>query len=127
MLTALPVLQKLIGIPGFVIGLTVVAMGTSAPEAAVSITAGAQGSNEIAIGNIIGSNIFNILFILGMSSLISPIPVNGDAIINGVILLVITAAVYIPCLFKKGMGRIVGGLSVLAYVGYTAYLLVTTI
>ena len=49
---------KLLGIPGFVIGLTVVAMGTSAPEAAVSITAGISGSNEIAISNIIGSNLF---------------------------------------------------------------------
>jgi len=81
----------------------------------------------LRIGNIIGSNIFNILFILGFSSIISPIPVGDDAVINAVILLVITAAVYVPCLVKKGMGRIVGSLSVLAYVAYTAYLLITTI
>ena len=68
---------KLLGIPGFVIGLTVVAMGTSAPEAAVSITAGISGSNEIAISNIIGSNLFNLLVVAGLSAVIKPFKIES--------------------------------------------------
>lgn len=120
-------IARLLKIPGFVIGLTIVAMGTSAPEAAVSITASAQGANDIAISNIVGSNIFNILFILGLSSVISPLSVAADAVINAVILLAITGAVYVPCLVKKGMGRILGAVCVAGYCIYTAYLLITTI
>ena len=62
-------IAKAFGIPSLIIGLTIVAFGTSAPEAAVSITAGLKGSNEISIGNIVGSNIFNSLFILGICGL----------------------------------------------------------
>lgn len=63
------------GIPQLIIGLTIVAMGTSAPEAAVSITAALKGSADITIGNIVGSNILNILIILGISSIIVPLAV----------------------------------------------------
>lgn len=62
-------------IPQLVIGLTIVAMGTSAPEAAVSITSALKGSAGIAIGNIIGSNILNVLLILGVTSLVVTIPI----------------------------------------------------
>ena len=65
-------------IPAYIVGLTVVAFGTSLPEAAVSITASLQGSNEIAIGNIIGSNIFNTLVVLGASALFAPVAVKGN-------------------------------------------------
>ena len=65
-------------IPAYVVGLTVVAFGTSLPEAAVSITASIQGSNEIAIGNVIGSNTFNTLVVLGASALFAPIMVKKD-------------------------------------------------
>ena len=68
------------GIPQLVIGLTIVAMGTSAPEAAVSITAAIQGNAEITIGNIVGSNILNILIILGLSSLICNLAVAKSTI-----------------------------------------------
>ena len=63
-------------IPSLVIGLTIVAFGTSAPEAAVSITASIQGQNEIALGNIIGSNIFNLLCVAGLSAFIKPLSVK---------------------------------------------------
>ncbi len=109
------------------IGLTIVAIGTSLPELVTSIVAAKKGESGLALGNVIGSNIFNILFILGFSSVISTIPISGDAIVNGIILLCITSAVYVPCLIKKGMGRIVGAVCVLSYVAYTAYLLITTI
>ena len=68
------------GIPQLVIGLTIVAMGTSAPEAAVSITAAAQGNADITIGNIVGSNIMNILIILGLSSLLCNLAVAKSTI-----------------------------------------------
>lgn len=123
---AIAVAQKL-GWSETFIGLTIVAIGTSLPELVTSIVAARKGESGLALGNVIGSNIFNILFILGFSSVISTIPVDSAAIINTVILLAVTAAVYIACLIKKGMGRIVGGVCVLGYVGYTAYLLLTTI
>ena len=64
------------GIPQLVIGLTIVAMGTSAPEAAVSITAAIKGSADITIGNVVGSNIMNVLVILGVTSIITAISVQ---------------------------------------------------
>ena len=67
---------KKLNIPAFVIGLTIVAFGTSAPELAVSITAAMKGSNDIAMGNVIGSNIFNVLVVLGLSAAITPITVD---------------------------------------------------
>ena len=73
-------IAKKIKIPSFVIGLTIVAFGTSAPELAVSITAALKGSNDIAIGNVVGSNIFNILVVLGMSAAITPIIVEKGMI-----------------------------------------------
>lgn len=68
------------GIPQIVIGLTIVAMGTSAPEAAVSITAALKGSAEITIGNVVGSNILNILLILGLTSVIIPLAVKKNTL-----------------------------------------------
>ena len=73
-------IAKKLKIPQLVIGLTIVAMGTSAPEAAVSISAAFQGSAEITIGNIVGSNILNILIILGLSALIIPLRVAQSSI-----------------------------------------------
>ncbi|MBR6676232.1 MAG: calcium/sodium antiporter [Clostridia bacterium] len=109
------------------IGLTIVAIGTSLPELVTSIVAARKGESGLALGNVIGSNLFNILFILGMSSVLCPISVDTDAIVNTIIMIGVTVAVFIPCFIKKGMGRVVGALSVLAYVAYTAYLLIFTI
>ena len=69
-----------LGIPQLVIGLTIVAMGTSLPEAAVSITSALKGSAEITIGNIVGSNIFNVLVILGLTAVICAIPVQKSTV-----------------------------------------------
>ncbi|MBQ3527969.1 MAG: calcium/sodium antiporter [Clostridia bacterium] len=113
-----------LGLSETFIGLTIVAIGTSLPELVTSIVAAKKGESGLALGNVIGSNIFNILFILGLSASITAIPVDTQAIINAVILLVVTALIYVACLIKKGMGRIVGALCVLGYVAYTAYLLV---
>ena len=67
-------------IPPLIIGLTIVAMGTSAPEAAVSISAALKGNADITIGNIVGSNILNILIILGLSAAIAPLAVEQSTI-----------------------------------------------
>lgn len=67
---------KLLGVPAVIVGLTIVSMGTSAPEAAVSITAGFRGSNEIAISNLVGSNSFNMLVVAGLSAAITPFMVD---------------------------------------------------
>ena len=69
-----------LGVPQIVIGLTIVAMGTSAPEAAVSISAGIMGNNGISIGNVLGSNIMNILLILGLTAVITTLNVQKDTI-----------------------------------------------
>ena len=109
------------------VGLTIVAIGSSLPELVTSIVAARKGESGLALGNVIGSNIFNILFILGLSSSITAIPVDTQAIINAIIMLVITALVYVACLIKKGMGRLVGSLCVFGYIAYTAYLLVAAL
>ncbi len=67
-------------VPGLIIGLTIVAMGTSAPELAVSTSAAFQGSNEIAISNVVGSNFFNLLAILGICAVMKPMPVDNDVL-----------------------------------------------
>ena len=86
-------IAKLLKIPSIVIGLTVVAFGTSMPEASVSINAAINGDNSIAISNIIGSNIFNLLGVLGMSALLCPICCNKTAVKKEMPLSIISAAV----------------------------------
>ena len=108
------------------IGLTIIAIGTSLPELVTSIVAARKGESGLALGNVVGSNIFNLLFILGLSSTIMPIPVNPESIMNGIILLVMTAVLFVWCLIsnKKGkLSRVSGILWILFYVAYTVYLL----
>lgn len=109
------------------IGLTIIAIGTSLPELVTSIVAAKKGESGLAMGNVIGSNLFNIMLILGLSSTINPIPIDTNGVINISILIGVTALIYVACLLKKGMGRVVGAASVLGYCGYTAYLLITTV
>lgn len=70
-----------LGIPQIVIGLTIVAFGTSAPEAAISITAGIKGSAELAVSNVVGSNILNVLLILGIASVITLLAVKKNTLL----------------------------------------------
>lgn len=70
-------LARIFRVPAMIVGLTIVAMGTSAPELAVSTVAAIEGSNEIAFSNVVGSNIFNILMVLGVCAVVRPIPVDG--------------------------------------------------
>lgn len=104
-----------------VIGLTICAIGTSLPELVTSVVAAKRGENEIAIGNVVGSNIFNLLFILGLSVVISPIVLTTPVVIDLLILLAVCLISYL-ILLKGRMGRLAGGLFLLIYMGYMAYL-----
>lgn len=106
------------------IGLTVVAIGTSLPELVTSIVATRKGDSGLALGNAIGSNIFNILFILGMSAAISPLNVLNESIIDCVILLVSGIVLFIFAFTKKTMNRWEGATCVLLYAAYTVYLFI---
>ena len=110
------------GIPQLVIGLTIVAMGTSLPELVTSIVAARKGQNDIAMGNVIGSNLFNIFLILGVSSVITPIPVQATSIVDCLFLIAISAVFYLPA--RKGkLGRVPGIAMVAMYAVYTVYLI----
>ncbi len=117
------VIAKAMGWSETFIGLTIIAIGTSLPELVTSIMASKKGDNGLALGNVVGSNIFNLLFILGLSSSISQIPVDSRAIINVVFLLIMTVLVYVLCVARKKLTRIEGAVMVTAYALYTIYLL----
>lgn len=117
------VLAKAMGWSETFIGLTIIAIGTSLPELVTSVVASKKGENGLALGNVVGSNIFNIMFILGLSSSISPIAIDSRAIINTVLLLGVTIAMYVLCVARKKLGRIEGIIMVSLYAVYTGYLL----
>ena len=106
------------------IGLTIVAIGTSLPELVTSIVATRKGDSGLALGNAIGSNIFNILFILGMSATISPLHILSESVIDCAILLVSGILLFVFSYTKKSMNRTEGAICVLSYIGYTAYLFI---
>ena len=114
-----------LGVSESIIGLTIVAGGTSLPELATSVTAALKKNSGIAVGNVIGSNLFNIFFVLGCSATISPLPMGG---INNVDMAVlIGSAIFfwvVGWFFKKRtITRVEGALLVVCYVAYTAYLI----
>nr|MBD5377435.1 calcium/sodium antiporter [Bacteroides sp.] len=118
-------LASAMGVSDAVIGLTIVAAGTSLPELATSIVAARKGENGMAIGNVIGSCIFNILLILGTAATITPLPFGGISTID---LLVMTGASVMFWVFgwffrERTITRVEGALMVLSYVGYTAWLI----
>ena len=118
------------GVSDLVIGLTVVAAGTSMPELVTSIVAAKKGERDIAVGNIVGSNIFNILCVLGLSSLISPtgVAVEMAALRFDIPVMIAVAFACFP-IFFTGMviSRREGGLFSLYYLAYTAYLVLQAI
>jgi len=120
-------LATLMGVPQRVVGLTVVAVGTSLPELATSILAARRGEVELALGNVVGSNIFNIFFILGVSAVIRPLPFNPAAHVD---MSVMTAATVLLFVFmftgrQRVMHRWEGALALLMYAGYLTYLIVS--
>lgn len=112
------------GLSQHLIGLTIVAIGTSLPELVTSIVAGIKGKNELAIGNVIGSNIFNLLLILGLSSTLKPISIDMVSIYDMLILFACSLLVYVYVVCSKRIGRFAGILMTAAYIGYMAYIVI---
>lgn len=108
-------IAKKLRIPDIIVGLTIVAMGTSAPELAVSVSAALGGSSDISIGNVVGSNLLNILIILGIASVIVPITVDKSMFKRDYPMLLLTA-VLLPLLAVTGGNRIgrIGGIILIA-------------
>jgi cation:H+ antiporter len=104
-----------------VIGLTVVAFGTSAPELAVSIKSALAGNGDIAIGNVVGSNIFNVLFILGLAALITPLTVSSDLVRRDVPLMIGASVILFLFGLDGSVGRVEGGCLFAALAAYTAW------
>lgn len=112
------------GIPQLVIGLTVVALGTSLPELFTSVVAARKGKADIAIGNIVGSNIFNILFVLGTSALIIPVVFEMSFVIDCFVAVAAGVVLWLCVFRKKKLKRIDGIIMLVCYAAYFAYLLV---
>lgn len=112
------------GLSETLIGLTIVAIGTSLPELVTSVTASRKGESGLALGNVVGSNIFNIMFILGLSSSIHPIAADALALIDIPLLIASTTIIFIYCKLRKEMGRFMGFLCVAAYVLYSIYIVI---
>ena len=103
-------------IPSMIIGLTIVAMGTSAPEAAVSITSSLSGQNDMSVANVVGSNFFNILVVLGVSSLISKLPVQKNTIKKDTPFLLILSGLLLVFGINKYISRIEGLILLIVFV-----------
>lgn len=111
------------GMSEALIGLTIVAAGTSLPELVTSIVAAKKGDSGLALGNVVGSNIFNILFILGSASALSTINVAPELFIDTAILIGVTLMMYFLCRSKDKTSRGEGALCVLVYAAYMAYII----
>jgi cation:H+ antiporter len=120
-------IARMFGVRESVIGLTIVAIGTSLPELATSITAAYKKKTDIAVGNVVGSNIFNIFLILGISSTVKPLPFSESSNID--IMMVVAASMLLffsTMTFKKAhVDRVEGGIYIFVYIGYLTYLVMT--
>lgn len=110
------------GMSDNLIGMTIVALGTSLPELVTSIVAARKGEVDMALGNVVGSNIFNILFVLGIAATISPIAFTMQNTVDTVALIVMSLFVLLLCAPKKKLFRWHGALMLTVYAGYTAYI-----
>ena len=108
------------------VGLTIVAVGTSLPELVTSVIAAKKGEVELAIGNVVGSNVFNTLFILGIAGAVSPLTTGGQIVIDLLVMLGATVLVFVLSQ-SKNLGRYKGIVMVLCYVAYLAYLIARTL
>ena len=117
-------IAKQFGVSEFTIGLTIVALGTSLPELAASIAGVLKGEHELAIGNVIGSNIFNLLAVLGLAALVQPSPINASVLYGDYLLMMfLTFVMFIMAYGFKGPGRISrleGSVLTLVYIGFLA-------
>jgi cation:H+ antiporter len=122
-------IARWLGLNELIIGLTIVAAGTSMPEVATSITAAVKGERDIAVGNVVGSNIFNLLAVLGLTGLVAPggIPISPAAAAFDIPVMIAVALLCLPIFFTgKLIARWEGWLFLFYYIAYTAYLILDT-
>ncbi len=117
-------IAKSFGVSDHLIGLTIVAIGTSLPELVTSVVAAIKGESDLALGNVIGSNIFNVFFILGLAGLICPFEITSFAVSDTVIFIVASVAFYALTMISKGVKRWHGAIYVLMYILFTAYIMI---
>ena len=108
-------IAKRFGIPSIIVGLTIVAMGTSAPELSVSVQSALAGMNDISIGNVVGSNLFNLLVVLGMSSIIGKLKITDY---KNVIMMLLSSLILLLCSFNGQLTRSEGIVLLLIFAGY---------
>lgn len=116
-------IAKEFGLSQTFIGLTIVALGTSLPELVTSVVAARKGENDLAVGNVVGSNIFNILLILGVSATITPIHLDVTAVYDTLILVGVSLLVYVTAWKKQEMKKREGLLFLVTYVVFFMYIL----
>ncbi|MFG6591046.1 calcium/sodium antiporter [Sulfitobacter sp. 1A12157] len=124
LVTGAVALAQAVGLSEAVIGLTIVAVGTSMPELVTSIIAARRGQSDVALGNVVGSNIFNILGVLGITALIQPVGVGAQIATLDIWVMLGATVALIACAFGGRLSRGQGALFALAYVAYVAVLLV---
>lgn len=110
------------GLSQTLIGLTIVALGTSLPELVTSIVASRKGENGLALGNVIGSNIFNILMVLAASAAVKPIPVQSFSVMDDLFLIAASVFVWLLCRKHCRISRASGGMMLLLYAVYMVYI-----
>ena len=119
-------LAKRLGVSDLMIGLTIVAFGTSMPELATSVVAAFKRNSDIAIGNVVGSNIFNVFFILGTSAVIRPLPAYDGIVLDGIVTTLAAALVWLGAASNKArrLQRRHGAVLLIVYAAYLAYRLI---
>lgn len=115
-------LAALFGMSELLIGLTIVAVGTSLPELVTSFVASKKGENDIAVGNVIGSNIFNIIFILGFSGMINPLSLTSNSWFDVIVMAIAIFMIFIFALKKGKVNRIEGAIMMVLYIAYLTYI-----
>ncbi|MGD9386781.1 MAG: calcium/sodium antiporter [Gammaproteobacteria bacterium] len=120
-------LAEALGVPSAVIALTIVAIGTSLPELATSIVAAARGDADIAVGNVVGSNFFNILAILGITATIQPLERGGITMVDMGVMLAFTIALLPLILVRRCVGRPEGAVLLAGYAAYVSWLVVNAL
>lgn len=116
-------LAQMCSISEDIIGLTIVAFGTSLPELVTSVIASKKGKNDIAIGNIVGSNIFNLLFVLGAASAIYPLSFGGEFIIDSFVMIGAAITLWLFTVKNKNLSRVGGAVMLAMYAVYFGYLI----
>ncbi|HPF83523.1 MAG TPA: calcium/sodium antiporter [Bacilli bacterium] len=118
------IIARKLSVSEHIIALTIVAIGTSLPELVTSVVAAIKHENDIALGNVIGSNIFNILFILGISGTINNLELTYNSLMDIIIMTIVGILIYIYMFIKRRLDKRIGIIFLLIYIGYIYYIII---